>query len=318
LSRAVRKGAAGTACLFCCALLAAGCNGPERLHPAHQILQAPAETISIYQLAGRLKLRVAEQSEHRATLRDSANAVTVFADPGGAVFVNGALLAHHGPILKVNGMLFVPDSIAPTIRPFLRPAGPGIARRRPPPPPVKRPSLGTVVLDAGHGGRDPGTIGCNGMFEKECVLAVALLVRQQLSNSNVKVIMTRRDDRFLSLERRAEIANQAGPDLFVSIHADSAPSRAARGHTLYLAGGASAESKALAGCIDRRLTEKQISSRGVRQANFRVLVQTTCPAVLVEIGYLSNYSEARRLATGGHRQDVADAIADGIIDALRQ
>jgi len=316
LSRAVRKGAAGTACLFCCALLAAGCNGPERLHPAHQILQAPAETISIYQLAGRLKLRLAEQSEHRATLRDSANAVTIFADPGGAVFLNGARLAHHGPIVKVNGMLFVPGSIAPTIRPLLRPARPGIARRRP--PPVKRPSLGTVVLDPGHGGRDPGAIGCNGMFEKECVLAVALLVRRQLSVSNVKVIMTRRDDRFISLERRAEIANQAGPDLFVSIHADSAPSRAAHGHTLYLAGGASGESKALARCIDRRLTEKRISSRGVRRANFRVLVQTTCPAVLVEIGYLSNDSEARRLATGGHRQDVADAIAGGIIDALRQ
>jgi len=94
-----------------------------------------------------------------------------------------------------------------------------------------------VVLDPGHGGRDPGAIACNGLFEEDVVLPVALEVRRRLLERGVKVVMTRSDDRFVELDRRAEIADAAGADLFVSIHADWAPSRLANGHIAYVAGG---------------------------------------------------------------------------------
>ena len=213
----------------------------------------------------------------------------------------------------MNGTIFLHGSLARSIAPRLRRVEPA-----PKPETQQEPPLGLVVLDPGHGGRDPGAIGCNGMFEKDCVLFVAHRVCRRLAESKVKVIMTRSDDRFVTLEGRAEIANRAQADLFVSNHADSAPRRAANGHTLYVARGASGAAAMAARCIAGRLAEIGIYSRGVREANYRVLVQTTCPAALVEIGYLSNHDEARRLATGRHRLAVGDAIAKGIVDALRK
>jgi N-acetylmuramoyl-L-alanine amidase len=156
------------------------------------------------------------------------------------------------------------------------------------------------------------------MQEKTVVLAVAQEVRRRLNDRGVKVILTRDDDRFVPLEARPRIADDAGADLFVSIHADAAPARSANGHTCYVARGAGGASAEAARCIDRRLAGKGIASRGVRQADYRVLVHAACPAVLVEIGYMSNYSEAGRLATAEHRDAVADAIAEGILEALSQ
>ena len=172
------------------------------------------------------------------------------------------------------------------------------------------------MIDPGHGGKDPGAIGVNGVFEKDVVLAVALIVRRRLASRNVRVVMTRADDRFIELNRRAEIANEARADLFVSIHADAAPNRRAHGHTLYVAPDASTRSRAAAERLDRRLTRAGIHSRGVRRADFRVLVRTTCPAVLVETGYLSNRWEATRLANADHQRAVAEAIADAVSECL--
>ena len=155
------------------------------------------------------------------------------------------------------------------------------------------------------------------MYEKDVVLPISLAVRNALVARGVKVVMTRADDRFIELDNRARIANRARPDLFVSIHADSAPSRSARGYTLYAARAASKKSIFLAKRIDRSLAATGVSSRGLRRADYRVLVKTNCPAVLVEVGYLSNSAEARRLATDRHRQAIAEAIAAGVIHSLR-
>ena len=308
------RGAVVTVCVLSGAALLSGCNGAREIDAAHQILEAPAETISVHQLAGMLGLRVLKRTGVQAALGNRWNSVTIFTDPDGGAYVNGARLEHSGPIVPVNGTIFLPASLAPSIRAALRPAPPEPAPPKPPPP--QEPPSAIVVLDPGHGGRLTGATSPTGMLEKDCVLAVAREVRGRLAGRNLRIILTREEDRLVGLERRAEIANQAGADLFVSIHADWAPSRSAHGHTVYVARGASPASLAAAGCIDRRLSQKAIHSRGVRQANFRVLVQTTCPAVLVEIGYLSNHAEASRLATTAHRCAVADAIAQGVIDAI--
>lgn len=304
-----RKGFSVAIALLAGAPLLAGCNNSRQITSAAP--GPPAEPISVHQLAGQLSLRLARRPRYHALLIGPADSVSVFADPGGGVFVNGVRLDHAGPIVAAEGTIFVPGSVARSIRAVLR-------RKRPRPAPQAetRVALATVVLDPGHGGRDPGAVGCNGMFEKHCVLAVAREVRRRLQDAGAEVLMTRSDDRFLPLEARAEIANRARADLFVSIHADSAPSRPANGHTAYVARRASQASLTAARCIVRRLAEAGIRSRGVRRADLRVLVQTNCPAVLMEIGYLSNRAEARLLADGRHRQVIAGAVAQGILDAL--
>jgi len=296
-----------------CGALLGGCNPSGAISPDAQTPTA-GRAIDVFQLAGRLDLRVARCSRTGAHLVGPGNSVSIFPDPGGSVYVNAVRLAHRGEITSADGAVCVPESLVSSIRSSLRRP----KRRAPPAPaPPKRRPVGVVAIDPGHGGKDPGAIAVNGMFEKDVVLAVALIVRKRLASRNVRVVMTRADDRFIELNRRAEIANEARADLFVSIHADAAPNRRAHGHTLYVAPDASTRSHTAARCVDRRLTRAGIHSRGVRQADFRVLVRTTCPAVLVETGYLSNRWEAARLASAPHRRAVAEAIAAGILDCLR-
>ena len=135
--------------------------------------------------------------------------------------------------------------------------------------------------------------------------------------AGVDVILTRRSDKFIDLNERAEVANRARADVFVSIHADSSPNTRAYGFTVYVARQASRNSLILARAIERRLRDTGVVSRGVRKANYRVLVRTACPAVLVELGYLSNVSEAAKLLQKDYRRNLASAISEGIVDYLQ-
>ena len=307
------KYAAAFATTLAAAALPAGCARPGEINPQHQTIAAPADSISVYQLAGRLELRVARNSRTFALLRGPANSVTVYPAPGAAVYVNGQPLRFSGRIVAADSTIFVPEPLASLVRRCLRP------RPAPPAPAVRPPQkCHVVVLDPGHGGRDPGAIACNGMFEKDVVLPTTLMVRQHLRQRGVKVVLTRSEDVFIDLERRAEIANEAECDLFVSIHADWCPRPWVQGHTVYVSRSASPESLEAAKRVDRQMGMAGISSRGVRRANYRVLVRTTCPAMLVEMGYLSNRAEARRLSTASHRGRIAKAIAAGIVGFLRR
>ncbi|HUS48188.1 MAG TPA: N-acetylmuramoyl-L-alanine amidase, partial [Phycisphaerae bacterium] len=185
-----------------------------------------------------------------------------------------------------------------------------------PPAVVPQPISRLVVIDPGHGGRDPGALGSGGTVEKEINLSVARMVADILVSRGMRVILTRADDRFLELNDRAAIANREGADLFVSIHADSAGS-SARGFTIFVSRSASSGSTGAAEAISQQMASAGAPSRGVRNANFRVLVRTTCPAVLVELGFISNYYEARQLADAGYQRQLAEAIAAGIVSSLR-
>ena len=102
--------------------------------------------------------------------------------------------------------------------------------------------IDVVVIDPGHGGKDPGAIGRNGLYEKNVTLAIAKKIKSELQRRlDVKVVMTRKRDTFVPLKRRTEIANKAGGKLFISIHIDSNPSRRLHGHTVYFLGQAKTE-----------------------------------------------------------------------------
>lgn len=207
------------------------------------------------------------------------------------------------------------------------PAGPEkrVEPPKPKPPPLtaERPPAGlpwltgkVVVVDAGHGGKDPGTRGVSRLQEKTIVLLIANEVSRLLQARRATVVPTRTTDRFLELDQRAAIAQQRRASLFVSVHADAAARASASGSTVYIGRQASSQSLAAAMSIVRALNQAGISCRGVQRANYRVLVAHSRPAVLVECGYLTNSSDAYRLNQQAYRSKVAQAIAKGIADYL--
>ena len=173
-----------------------------------------------------------------------------------------------------------------------------------------------LVLDAGHGGRDPGAISVTGMEEADFNLDMVRAVARALQVRGADVVMTRSTDRFLELSQRAAIAQREHADVFVSIPADAARNPAARGPTVYIAEGASPMSRRVAKAIDGRLRAAGLPSRGVREARYQVLVRHTRPAVLLECGYLSNVQDEAQLRDPGHRAMLVDLIVGGLVDAL--
>jgi len=180
-----------------------------------------------------------------------------------------------------------------------------------------RPATGyRVVVDPGHGGRDPGAISVIGMYEKQINLVVATEAARLLKRRGIDVWLTRATDVYLTLEQRAAIANGRRAHLFVSVHADSAVNRSARGFTVYIARRASSESHRAAGAVERAMRTTGMDSRKIRKADYRVLVQTHGPAILVELGYLSNHREAALLAQPHFQKRLAEAVAQGICGYL--
>ncbi|MFA6132882.1 MAG: N-acetylmuramoyl-L-alanine amidase [Phycisphaerae bacterium] len=306
------------------ALVAAGCAPANNLQHNGSLVPSPPGAISVYQMAGRLGMAVMESTPSMATLRSAGNTVVIYADPAGQAYVNGRALSDPtGGIVLIDGVLFVPMSFEQAIRSALRggttpppstPSAPG-----PRSPLVKVPMRGgLVVIDAGHGGKDTGAPSVAGGVEKTIVLDVARAVSERLAQSGVDVKMTREGDTFVELDERAAIANRARADLFVSIHADSAPrNRSANGFTVYVSRSPSRASEAAAAAIARRMSAAGAEFRGKKEAGYRVLVCNDRPAVLVELGFLTNGRDAANLSSGAYRDRLADAIADGIVDYLQ-
>lgn len=211
-----------------------------------------------------------------------------------------------------------------------------------------------VVIDPGHGGKDPGCVGKNGTLEKDVVLTVSRLLKTLLEKDGLEVILTRGSDIFLPVENRTVIANQRQADLFISIHANASRNRKLSGiETFYLnfnqdpsviatAARENAtstkniskmkdiiekiiqntkipESKELAKDIQnnlvRSLSKKysNINSLGVKGGPFWVLIGAEVPSVLVEISFLSNPTEEKRLQSTQYRQRIAQGIYEGIM-----
>jgi N-acetylmuramoyl-L-alanine amidase len=170
----------------------------------------------------------------------------------------------------------------------------------------------TVVVDAGHGGKDSGAYRRYGPPEKMVALDVAQRLEKKLRESQVKTVMTRDSDVFIPLNDRVAIENRQKNAVFVSIHFNDSRKRRARGFETYYHSGASFD---LANRIQQKLmTIPNSANGGVHTANFRVLRLASCPAVLVECGYLSNRAEGNQARDSEYRELLADRIAEAIVE----
>ena len=180
-------------------------------------------------------------------------------------------------------------------------------------PTVKNTSktFNTVVVDAGHGGKDSGAYRRYGPAEKMVALDVAQRLERKLRESQVKTVMTRDSDVFIPLNDRVAIENKQKNAVFVSIHFNDSRTRRARGFETYYHSGVSFD---LASRIQQKLmTIPNSANGGVHTANFRVLRLASCPAVLVECGYLSNRAEGNQARDSEYRELLADRIAEAIV-----
>ncbi|OKH25985.1 N-acetylmuramoyl-L-alanine amidase [Hydrococcus rivularis NIES-593] len=173
-----------------------------------------------------------------------------------------------------------------------------------------------VFIDPGHGGQDPGAIGLGGLREKDVILSISQEVARLLEQQGVRVMMARNSDYFVSLQGRTDMANRAGADLFVSIHANSMGEGRpdVSGLEVYYFGN-----RTLADTIHRSILRTvNVSDRGVRKARFYVLRKSSMPATLVEVGFVTGYRDAANLKNPTYRRQMALAIARGVIEYIQQ
>ena len=174
-----------------------------------------------------------------------------------------------------------------------------------------------IVVDAGHGGSDPGAVGVNGLQEKSVTLPIAKRIQELLVGAGAKVTMTRTTDTYLSLTERVRIADRTDADIYVSIHINSATSSSAHGLETYHYPGSS-KGRKLASAIESELVKALgWTDRGVKTAYFYVLKYTDMVAALAEIGFIVNPSEGKALATSATREKAAKAIFNGIVAYFR-
>lgn len=187
----------------------------------------------------------------------------------------------------------------------------------------------TIVVDAGHGGRDPGKVGVNGALEKDINLAIALYLQDLLEENGIKVIMTRTEDEGLyseddknkkraDLNKRIEIINSSNPLFAISIHQNSFTEEYVKGAQVFYHTN-SKEGEKLAVILQEQIKEyiKDGNHRKAKSnSSYYMLKHTTCPLVIVECGYLSNYNEATLLVNQEYQKKMAQAICQGILKYL--
>jgi len=221
----------------------------------------------------------------------------------------------------------------------------------------------TIVIDAGHGGKDPGAVS-GGKREKDIVLSISKRVYRQLRTLGFRVKMTRNSNKYLTLGRRTRMANRYKADLFVSIHANSVKNRSRREkaygiETYFLSQARNARAKRIAARENRMLLKSmdrttkevllntvftgpkivlsnklaldvqrgilnslresysRVKDNGVRGAPFYVLVGAQMPSILIEVGYISNSRERKRLISPIYQEKLAKGIVEGIINYLK-
>lgn len=183
-----------------------------------------------------------------------------------------------------------------------------------------------ILIDPGHGGHDVGTqsISKPRYQEKSLNLVTAQFVKNYLQQLGYQVLMTREEDKFVSLDKRAQMANERKPTLFVSIHYNSAPSAEAQGVEVFFYQAKekkqkerAIKSKRLAQAILKNVVaHTQAKSRGVKQANYAVIRETNMPAVLIEGGFVTNESELQKLKDPIYLKQIAWGIVRGIEEYL--
>ena len=288
---------------------------------------APGRT-SVKRMAAKYGFPTPRTDKDKFILKSKYTQVTFHADSR-KMLVNGMLIWLNGGAArgKRDWTVTAVDA-SRVVAPLLRPTD--VTR-----PPKDRP----IVIDPGHGGEDTGaTVGRN-VVEKHLVLDVAKKLLAAPPSRDVKLKLTRTGDAALTLEQRADLAKKWNAALFVSVHMNSAPNKAAQGIETYVLPAAGfpstsgqsnktemapgnkhdAASSLLAYCLHKQLlTHTKCADRGIRRARFDVLRDAPCPAILIECGFLSNAEERKRLLTKEYRKTIAKAIAAGLKEFLEK
>lgn len=249
--------------------------------------------------------------------------------------MNGVLFKLSHPVIKCNGRYLVSRTdLVKLIDPVLRPTH--IRNAKP---------FRTVVIDAGHGGHDSGSIGFYKVNEKYYTLKVARMVRDQLQKLGYRVVMTRDSDVFVSLGNRVRIANKYPNAIFISIHFNSGGNGRANGIETFtispvgvphmgrgvrqgdfrmvpgnitdsasIALATAAHSRTLLYLNDPKYGNNfKIEDRGIKRARFNVLTGIRIPAILLEGGFLSNRSEARKVHSTAYQKTLAAAVVRAVV-----
>ncbi|WLR46168.1 N-acetylmuramoyl-L-alanine amidase [Halobacillus litoralis] len=171
----------------------------------------------------------------------------------------------------------------------------------------------TIMIDAGHGGRDPGAVGRSGSFEKTLTLDTAFLLKSQLESKGAKVLMTRTNDQYISLSIRSFQSNRSNADAFISLHYNAAPLNIiARGLNSYYY---SPNDKALADALQTSLvSQTRLRDRGTKKGNFHVIRENNKPSVLLELGFLSDAREEQTVKTRSYQMKASQGITEGLIN----
>lgn len=327
------RGAAGAALFLACAWPGPSC--PAALRKLRTCRDEGTEYVAIADLSRLYGLRLSAPASDRIVLSSQYNSM-MFEPEGRRMSLMDVQLWLEQPVARIQGRWAISRTDAaslvdPIVRPYLY---------------LKDQHCRTVVIDAGHGGKDSGTIGRGGLFEKDVALDLARRVRAKLRDEDLRVVLTRDADIFLDLDERSRIAAKWRADVFVSLHLNASPDPAASGIETYvltkpgrpstnasdqrpsarytpcLGNHFDVASAVLGFQLQRRaLTHSAAEDRGLRHARFAVLRDTACAAALVECGFLSNRGEEKKMRLDGYLDSVAEGVARGVrayVDNVRQ
>ncbi|KAB8317746.1 N-acetylmuramoyl-L-alanine amidase [Tolypothrix campylonemoides VB511288] len=245
------------------------------------------------------------------------------------VYVQPATNVRIGQINQLSGQLL--SLGLERTRSITPPLGlPGIPRPNPQPLasgttatklPVRNPRAPkgkvVIVVDPGHGGKDSGALGIGGIREKDIILPIGKRVAEILQRNGLQAVLTRDSDYFVTLQGRVDIAERSNADVFVSVHANSAGAdrpEVSGLETYYYDNGLG-----LARIVHNSILRSvNVRDRGVRKARFYVLRRNSMPAILVEAGYLTGREDASKLPNKLYQNQMAEAIARGVIQYLKQ
>jgi N-acetylmuramoyl-L-alanine amidase len=262
-----------------------------------------------------LRVRLTEQKE--------SNTVVIMVQPAAGVQI-GQLNQITGQFLALELRRNRPPITLPPLPDPGQPgggSGPIVTPPQPPtdPIPPRRRNDGrlVVIIDPGHGGKDSGALGIGGTMEKSIILPIGIRVAQILQQNGVQAVMTRNADYFVTLQGRVDMAEQVNADVFVSIHANSAGASRPDVNgleTYYYDSGLE-----LARIVHNNILQSLgPRDRGVRRARFFVLRKSSMPSILVETGFMTGQQDISRLVTPQYQAQMADAIARGVLQYLRQ
>lgn len=315
--------------MILCVALGIGCavppSGSAQVRKLQAVRYAGRSYIALKDLAAMYGLPLVLPGGKALLIRGQYTSLQFTTDARMAT-INGCLVWLHAPIVKAGGRWSISDADAQfAVDPLVRPAAYLGAR-----------GARTIVLDAGHGGKDPGTMSGGGIREKDLTLDIALRTKKHLEAAGQRIVMTRDTDRFWELADRPYLAARGGGDVFVSIHLNSAASRSVKGVETFVTAVENAPPTAAATLIRKYpavpnnqfnhsntilgyqiqrevVNITRAEDRGLKRARFVVLRNSAMPAALVECGFLSNPQETQKLSTPSYRETLALGLAQGIL-----